>query len=124
MGELGTFLELLVHDGVIQLGDADEDFLEIGVIGERVFARLLVGRNHARHDIGMVLGKLFAHIEDAPGVGFGLAVEQPRAVLDLMLGHHRIEAGPGIDIAADQQVAAIGMLLHQHRDDVLVGEAR
>ena len=70
----------------------------------------------------MILQELLAHIEDAPGVGVGLAEEQPRAVLDFGLRHHRIEAGPGIDVAADQRGLAVGML-QQHRRDVLFGQA-
>ena len=123
MGELGALLELLVDDGIGQLGNGDEGFLELIVVGERIFARLLVGRDHPPHDIGMILGELLAHIEDAPGVGVAVAVEQPRAFVHFVLRHHRVEAGPGIDIATDQQVAAVGVLLHEHRRDVLVGEA-
>ena len=43
VGELGALLELLVDDGVGQLGDGDEGLLELIVVGERLFARLLVG---------------------------------------------------------------------------------
>src|SRR5665213_842684 len=70
----------------------------------------------------MILEKLLAHIEDAPGVGVGIPVEQPGAVLDLRLRHHRVEPGPGVDIAADQRGLAVGML-QQHRDDVLFRHA-
>src|SRR5215831_3502394 len=118
VGELGALLELLVDDGIGQLGNGDEGFLELPVVGERIFARLLVARNHPPHDIGVILGELLAHIEDAPGVGVAVAVEQPRTLVDFVLRHHRVEAGPGIDIAADQQVATVGVLLHQHRRDV------
>src|SRR5262249_20807487 len=44
VGELGALLELLVDDGIGQLGNGDEGFLELTVVGERIFARLLVGR--------------------------------------------------------------------------------
>ena len=70
----------------------------------------------------MILQELLAHIEDAPGVGVGLAEEQLCALLDFGLRHHRIEAGPGIDVAADQRGLAVGVL-QQHRRDVLFGEA-
>ncbi len=59
--------------------------------------------------------------EDAPGVGRLVAVEQPRAVLDLGLRHHRIEARPGVDVAANERGLAVGML-QQHRHDVLLGQ--
>src|SRR5262245_57472311 len=83
VSELGALLELLVDDVVGELGDGDEGLLELIVVGERVFARLLVGGNHPPHDVGVILGELLAHIEDAPGIGLAVAVEQPRAVLEL-----------------------------------------
>src|SRR5262249_41988800 len=94
VGELGALLELLVDHRAVQAGDADEVFLQLVVVRERIFARLLIGRNPPPHDVGVILGELLAHIEDAPGVGLGLAVEQPRAVLDLVLRHHRVEPRP------------------------------
>ena len=51
-------------------------------IGERIFARLFVDLEHALHEIGMILEELLAHIEDAPGVGVLVAIEQLGAVLD------------------------------------------
>ena len=72
VGELGALLELLVDHRVRQLGDGDEDLLELVIVGERIFARLLVGREHALHEIRMVLGELLAHVEDAPGIGLRL----------------------------------------------------
>src|SRR5436853_5940476 len=45
--EPGAFLELLVDDVLAQLGHADEYLLELVVVGERILARLLVGRDHA-----------------------------------------------------------------------------
>src|SRR5262245_51222900 len=87
--ELSALLELLVDDRAIQPGDADEDLLQLVVIDEGIFARLLVGRNHPPHDVGMILGELLAHIEDAPRIGVRFAVEQARAVFHLMLRHHR-----------------------------------
>src|SRR4051794_28642840 len=123
VSELGALLELLVDDVVRELGDGDEGLLELIVVGERIFARLLVSGNHPPHDVGVILSELLAHIEDAPGIGLAVAVEQPRAVLDLVLRHHRVKAGPGVDVATDQQVAAVGVLLHEHGRDVLVGES-
>ena len=40
-------------------------------------ARLLVDLEHALHELRVLLGELLAHVEHAPGVGLGLAVEQP-----------------------------------------------
>src|SRR5262245_28267804 len=80
VGELGALLELLVDNRAIQAGDADEYLLQLIVIGERIFARLLVARDHAPHDVRVILGELLAHVEDAPGIGITVAVEQPRAV--------------------------------------------
>src|SRR5215472_17698207 len=115
VGELGALLELLVDDGIGQLGDGDEGLLELIVVGERIFARLLVGRDHPPYDVGVILGELLAYIEDAPGIGIAVAVEQPGALVHFVLRHHRVEAGPGVDVAADQEVAAVGVLLHEHR---------
>src|SRR5262245_434899 len=98
VGELGAFLELLVDDRAIQAGDADEYLLQLIVIGERIFARLLVSRNHPPHHVGVILGELLAHVEDAPRIGFVLAVKQPGAVLQLVLRPTRIAACPGVYI--------------------------
>ena len=105
-----------------QLGDADESFLQFVGIRQRIFARLLIDCQHATNHVRMVFQELFADVEDAPGVGGGLAEEQSGAVLDFRLRHHRIEPGPGIDVAADQRGLAVGVL-QQHRRDVLFGEA-
>ena len=66
-------LSCLSTTASVKLGHADEDLLELVVVGERILARLLVGRDHAPHDVGVILGELLAHVEDAPGVGVGIA---------------------------------------------------
>src|ERR1051326_7881010 len=110
MGDLGALLELLVGDRVGQLGHRDERVFELVIMGERVFARLLVNGERALHEVGVILEELLAHVEDAPGVGGGVAIEQPRAVLDFRLRHHRVEPGPGVDIAADERGLAVRVL--------------
>src|SRR6185437_12421867 len=69
VGQFGALLELLVDHRVGQSGDRDKGLLQLVVIGERIFARVLVSGEHAAGDIGIILQELFAHIEDAPGVG-------------------------------------------------------
>src|SRR4051812_29489417 len=119
--ELGALLELLVDDRVGELRSCDEDALLLVVIGERILARLLVDREHAAHDVGMILQELFARIEDAPGIGLLVAVEQLGAVGDLGLRHHRVEPRPGVDVATDESGLAVRML-QQHGGDVLLGQ--
>src|SRR6516225_2750089 len=82
-GELGALLELDVGNRVGQLGDGLEHVLLGVVIGEAVFARLFVDPEHALGQVRIGLQELLARIEDAPGVGGLVAVEQPGAVLDL-----------------------------------------
>src|SRR5215510_9601261 len=84
--EPGALLELLVDHVGAQLGHADEDLLELVVVGERILARLLVGGDHSLHEIGMVFDELLTRIEDAPGVGVGVAIKQLRTIENLMLG--------------------------------------
>ena len=122
VSELGALLELLVDDTVRELGDGNECFLELVVVRERILSRLLITRDHAPHDVGVILGKLLAHVEDAPGISFAVAIEQPRAVVDFVLRHHRVEPRPGVDVAADQEVTAVGVLLNEHRRYIFVGE--
>ena len=119
--ELRALLELLVDHCVGELGAGDEDALFLVIVGERIFARVLVDREHAPHDVGMVLEELLARIEDAPGIGLLVAIEQLGAVGDLGLRHHRVEPRPGIDVAADERGLAVRML-QQHRGDVLLGQ--
>src|ERR1700687_1825376 len=101
VGELGALLEVLVAHRVGQFGDGNERLLQVVVVRDRIFARVFIDREHAASDFRIILQELFAHIENAPGVGVGLAEEQFCAVLDFRLRHHRIETRPGIDIAAD-----------------------
>src|SRR5215471_10013021 len=91
--EAGALLELLVDHVLAQLGHSDEDLPELVVVRERVLARLLVGRDHSLDQVRMIFDELLARVEDAPGVGVGVAIEQPSAVDDLMLRHHRVEPG-------------------------------
>src|SRR6202035_707046 len=120
--QLGALLELDVDDRAGQFGHVHEDAFFVVVIGQAIFARLFVNREHALGQIGIVFQELFARIEDAPGVGRLVAIEQPRTVLDLRRRHHRIEASPGIDVAADQRDLASGML-QQYRLDVFFAHA-
>ena len=75
VGELGALLELLVHHVAVELGHSDKNLLELVVMGERVSARLLVGGEHARNNVGVILGEFFAGIEDTPGIRRGIPVE-------------------------------------------------
>src|SRR5580692_11691747 len=109
-GQLGALLELDVDDGAGQFCHVHEDALFVVVVGQAIFARLFVDREHAFGQVGIVFQELLARIEDAPGVGRFVAIEQPRAVFDLRRRHHRIEAGPGVDVAADERDLAVGML--------------
>src|SRR5882757_2966170 len=56
--------------------------MKVVFIGQRIFARFLVHREHAANGVGIILQELLAHIEDAPGVGVRLAEEQLCALLD------------------------------------------
>src|SRR6266545_5993628 len=78
--------------------------------GARLFFRKAEANTWGILHVRIILQERFAHIEDAPGIGVGLAEEQLGAVLDFRLRHHRIEARPGIDVAADQRGLAVGML--------------
>ena len=122
MGQFGALLELLVGHDIRQFCHGGECLLQLVVICDRVFAGVLIDCEYPTNDIRVILQKLFADVENAPGVGIRLAVEQFRAVLDFRLGHHGIEARPRIDIAADQRGLAVGML-QQHRRDVLLSQA-
>src|SRR5262249_36515995 len=94
VGQPGALLELLVDHVLAQLGHADEDPLELVIVGERVLARLLVGGEHPLGDIGMILEEFLARIEDAPGVGVGIAVEQAGAVEELGARPHPVASRP------------------------------
>ena len=77
-----------------QLGEIGENLFQLVRVRKRPAARVLVDLEHALDDVGISFGEILAHVEDAPGVGFGLAVEEHGAALDLGCGHHRVEARP------------------------------
>src|SRR5262249_38229983 len=95
--------------------------LQVIIVGERVSSRFFVDRQDAMDELGVILEEIFAGVQDSPGVGLRLAIEQPSAVLYLCLRHHRVEAGPSVDVAADQRRLAVRML-QQHWSDVLFGK--
>ena len=69
----------------------------------------------------MILEEFLARVEDSPGIGILVAIEEPGPVLDLSLRHHRIESRPRIDVATDERGLAVRML-QQHGHDVLLGQ--
>src|SRR5579883_737909 len=111
-------LERLSGDGIGDLRAFSDDGAQLVRMRQGPFARGLIDREHALDEVGMVLGEILAHIEEAIGVEIGIAEEEARALLELGLRHVRIEPGPGIDIAAFERDAAVGML-QQHHLDVL-----
>ena len=110
VGQVGPLLELDVDNVAGQLGDVDEDALLVLVMTEAIFACLFVDCEYAPRQVGVILQEVLARIQDAVGVGVLIAIEQPRAVLDLRLRHHWIESGPRVHVAANERRLAIGML--------------
>src|SRR5262245_30162504 len=55
VGELGALLELLVDDGIGQLGNGDEGFIELTVVGKRIFARFIVGHSDTTQGVGLIV---------------------------------------------------------------------
>ncbi len=116
-------LELALDHRLGELGVVDERLLQLRRVGEREGARLLVGLEHLRDEVRILLGECLAHVQDAPGIGGRVAVEERRAALDLGRRHQRIEAGPGIDVAALEGRAAVRMLKEDELH-VLLGQLR
>ena len=56
-GQIGALLELDVDHGVRQLGHIHEDALLVVVIGQAIFARLLVDREHALGQVRIVASR-------------------------------------------------------------------
>ena len=88
---------------------------------DRVVARGLVGGDDGADEVRVRGGEILAHVEHAPGIGGGIAVEQHVVVLELGGRHHRVEAGPGIDVAPVEGGAPVGML-KQDELGVLLGQ--
>ena len=120
--QIGALLELDVDHRAGKLGRLDEHPLLVVVVRQAIFARVLIGCEHAPRQVGIGFEKLLAGIEDAVSVGVLVAIKQPRAVFDLRLRHHRIESGPSIDVAANECGLAVRML-QQHLADVLFAQA-
>ncbi len=81
----------------------------------------LIDGEYAPDDGRILVGKLRTHVQCAPAIEGGIAVEEPGAVLDLGGGHHWVEASPGIDVAPDQGGFAVGML---QQDELHVGRGK
>src|SRR5580693_7501094 len=58
-GQLGALLELDVDDRAGQFGHVHEDAFFVVVVGQAIFARLFVNREHALGQVGIVFQELF-----------------------------------------------------------------
>ena len=108
--------ELQPCDVQAQPGGPGQDLRGRIRVRDRPASRLVVGLQHLPDDPGMRRLEILAHEKRAGRDQVLVAIQQDVVILQLRLGHERVQAGPRIDLAKCQRLPTQRMLQRHHRN--------